>query len=147
MEQDRMLFLVDEARKCLPFAYAPYSRFHVAAALLCGDGTVYTGCNVENAAYGPSVCAERTAFVKAVSEGKRRFRAIAIAGGPQGDQPSDYCAPCGVCRQVMEEFCGPDFLIILAKSRTDYQIRTLKELLPEGFGPGSLGSRKESAVK
>ena len=139
--------LAETAIQARQQSYAPYSHFCVGAALLSEEGEVYSGCNVENAAYGPSVCAERTAFVKAVSEGKRRFRAIAIAGGPQGDQPSDYCAPCGVCRQVMEEFCGPDFLIILAKSRTDYQIRTLKELLPEGFGPGSLGSRKESAVK
>lgn len=122
-------------------SYAPYSHFTVGAALLCCDGAVFGGCNIENAAYTPSNCAERTAFFKAVSEGKRDFAAIAIAGGPDG-VPDDYCSPCGVCRQVMEEFCNPeDFLIIMAKTADDYKVTTLKKLFPEGFGPGNLKIR------
>ncbi len=128
-------------------AYAPYSRFCVGAALLAEDGRVYTGCNVENAAYTPSICAERTAFAKAVSEGARRFRAIAIAGGPEGGLPSGYCAPCGVCRQVMAEFCGPDFAVIMARSGRDWQLRTLKELFPESFGPENLEEKREEGCK
>lgn len=123
-------------------AYAPYSHFTVGAALLCSDGSVYGGCNIENAAYTPSNCAERTAFFKAVSDGKRDFAAIAIAGGPHG-VPQDYCSPCGVCRQVMEEFCSPDdFLVVMAKSPDDYRVMTLSRLFPEGFGPGNLKIRK-----
>ncbi len=119
-------------------AYCPYSGFSVGAALLCSDGTVYTGCNVENAAYSVSICAERTAFVKAVSDGKREFTAIAIAGG-KTEQPEKYSYPCGTCRQLMREFCHPeDFKIITAVSLDDYRICTLKELLPESFGPGNL---------
>lgn len=138
MEQDRMLFLVDEARKCLPFAYAPYSRFHVAAALLCGDGTVYTGCNVENASYPAGCCAERTAFFKAVSEGKRNFAAIAIVGGRDGDD-AGYCPPCGICRQVMREFADPEtFQVILAARGKPVRCFSLAELLPESFGPERL---------
>ena len=116
----------------LNFSYAPYSNFKVGAALLSKDGQIFGGCNVENAAYGPSNCAERTAIFKAVSEGVRDFSAICIVGGPNG-VVSDYCPPCGVCRQVMREFCNPDFKIILAKSITDYKIFTLGELLPESF--------------
>lgn len=124
-------------------AYAPYSHFRVGAALLCSDGTVYGGCNIENAAYTPSNCAERTAFFKAVSDGKREFAAIAIAGGADG-VPRDYCSPCGVCRQVMEEFCSPeDFLIIMAREPDDYRVRTLAQLFPEGFGPGNLKMQKK----
>lgn len=120
-------------------AYVPYSRFQVGAALLAADGTVYSGCNIENAAYTPSNCAERTAFFKAVSEGVRDFSAIAIAGGAEGSRELDYCAPCGVCRQVMMEFCDCDtFRIILAKSEEDYRSFTLGELLPMGFGPKNL---------
>ncbi len=116
-------------------SYSPYSGFMVGAALLAKDGTVYTGCNIENAAFGPTNCAERTAFFKAVSEGGRGFAAIAVAGWPKGGEAA-YAYPCGVCRQVMMEFCEPDsFRIIVAKSETDYTVHTLKELLPEGFGP------------
>ena len=119
-------------------SYAPYSDFLVGSAVLLGDGTVYTGCNIENSAFGPSICAERTAIFKAVSEGHRDFAAIAIAGGKR-DGELQYCAPCGVCRQVMREFCGDSFKIYLAKSVGDYKEFTLGELLPESFGPDNLG--------
>lgn len=102
------------------------------------DGTIYTGCNIENAAYGPSNCAERTAFFKAVSEGVREFRAICVVGG-KGESLTEYAAPCGVCRQVMMEFCRPEeFEIILAKNKKEYDVYPLKELLPLGFGPANL---------
>ena len=119
-------------------SYTPYSHFNVGAALLAENGTIYTGCNIENAAYTPSNCAERTAFFKAVSEGVKEFKAIAIAGGPAGADPVDYCPPCGVCRQVMSEFCQDDFLILLVKSETEYKTYTLPEILPERFGPKDL---------
>ena len=110
----------------------------MGAALLAADGTIYTGCNIENAAYTPTNCAERTAFFKAVSEGVRDFRAICIVGGMNGVL-SGYTAPCGVCRQVMMEFCDPEtFQIILAAADGKYKIHRLKELLPEGFGPDNL---------
>lgn len=119
-------------------AYAPYSHFCVSAALLCKDGTVYTGNNVENASYSATNCAERSAFFKAVNDGRREFSAIAICGGKDGIV-TDYCAPCGVCRQVMREFCDPaGFLIILARSEQDYREYTLEELLPQSFGPDNL---------
>lgn len=112
-------------------SYSPYSHFRVGAALLCRDGTVWTGCNIENRAYGPTNCAERTAFFKAVSEGKRDFSAIAIVGGKE---ETVWCYPCGVCRQVMAEFCDPDeFQIICGKSAREYRIYTLRELLPNMF--------------
>ena len=119
-------------------SYAPYSHFHVSAVLLCADGKVHTGNNIENAAYTPSVCAERCAFFKAVSEGERDFTAIALCGGLNGIV-KDYCAPCGVCRQVMWEFCRPDFKIIMVKSEEEWKEYTLEQLLPEGFGPENLG--------
>lgn len=124
--------LVEIAKKMLEKSYAPYSKFHVGAALLAKNGKVYTGCNVENAAYGPSNCAERTAVFKAVSEGDREFEAIAIVGGPDGII-KDYCAPCGVCRQVLSEFCSKDFKIILCNSEDNIKCFTLAELLPESF--------------
>lgn len=129
--------LVRQAIKARDMAYAPYSNFRVGAALLCGDGTVYQGCNIENAAYSPTNCAERTAIFKAVSEGKRDFRAIAIVGGP-ADGPLSRCAPCGVCRQVMLEFCEPEFEIVAAVSEDDYMVWKLKDLTPEAFGPKNL---------
>lgn len=135
-EQDEAL--VREALLGLSRSYAPYSHFHVSAALLCGDGSIYTGNNIENAAYSATVCAERCAFFKAVSEGKRDFLAICIVNENQ-DGGHDFCPPCGVCRQVMAEFCDPEtFQIILAKSPEYYKIYTLAELFPEGFGPGYL---------
>lgn len=119
-------------------SYAPYSHFTVGAALLSESGKLYTGCNIENAAFTPTNCAERTAFFKAVSEGEREFSAIAISGGKEGEEPDDYCAPCGVCRQVMKEFCKEDFKIILVKNENEWKTFTLGELLPEGFGPDNL---------
>ena len=113
-------------------AYAPFSHHAVGAALLAKDGRIFTGCNLENSAYSPTICAERTAFAKAVSEGCREFSAIAIAGG-FGDIPETYCAPCGVCRQVMVEFCEKDFTVILAKTPDDYKLYTLEEIMPLGF--------------
>lgn len=130
--------LCRKALEMRAYSYVPYSHFHVGAALLCEDGTVYGGCNIENAAYTPTNCAERTAFFKAVSEGKRSFRAIAIAGGPEDAEKLDYCPPCGVCRQVMREFCGAEFEILLAISPTEWKTYTLQELLPESFGPDNL---------
>ena len=112
-------------------AYAPYSGYKVGAALLCADGTVYTGCNIENASYTPTVCAERTAFFKAITDGKREFSAIAVCGGKDG-VIEGYFPPCGVCRQVMAEFCGPDFKIYLATPQ-GYEERTLAQLLPDSF--------------
>ncbi len=130
--------LIEKALEQRAFSYAPYSGFKVGAALLAENGTVYTGCNIENAAYTPSNCGERTAFFKAVSEGTKRFRAICVVGGKE-DEPSEYAAPCGVCRQVMMEFCHPEsFEIILAKNKTEYEVFTLKDLLPQGFGPANL---------
>jgi len=121
-------------------AYAPYSGFLVGAALQTPEGKVYAGCNIENAAFSPTNCAERTAFFKAISEGERQFTAIAIVGGKTGTgtKDFDYIYPCGVCRQVMAEFCSEGFLIIAAKSHSDYKLHTLKELLPEAFGPKSM---------
>lgn len=122
----------------LKYSYTPYSGFKVGAALLTKSGKLYTGCNIENAAYTPTNCAERTAFFKAVSEGERAFQAICVVGGKDGVL-TEYAAPCGVCRQVMMEFCNPEtFRIILATSREQYEIFTLKELLPLGFGPDNL---------
>ena len=125
--------MIRRAFSALPFAYAPYSHFKVGASLLTEDGEVYTGCNIENAAFGPGNCAERTAIFKAVSEGKRDFLAICIVNENQ-DGGHDFCPPCGVCRQVMAEFCnGEEFKIICAKSADEYRIFSLNELLPEMF--------------
>lgn len=123
--------LIEKAKQAMENAYAPYSGFQVGAALLCADGTVYTGCNMENAAYSPTLCAERTAFAKAISEGKRDFKAIAVCGG-KGGKITGICAPCGVCRQVMAEFCKEDFQVILVKPQ-GYELRTLSQLLPDQF--------------
>ncbi|HAP02630.1 MAG TPA: cytidine deaminase [Lachnospiraceae bacterium] len=130
--------LINKAREAMNLSYAPYSHFTVGAALLCADGSIYQGVNIENASYGASNCAERTAFFKAVSEGKRKFTAIAICGGPDKND-TDFCPPCGICRQVMREFCGSDFRIILAADHSK-QIKeyTLSQLLPESFGPDNL---------
>ena len=132
--------LVAQAIEAREKAYVPYSHFAVGAALLCADGTVYQGCNIENAAYTPSNCAERTAFFRAVFDGQRDFAAIAIVGGPEGQPISELCAPCGVCRQVMMEFCDPaSFRIVLAASPDEPVSSTLTEILPLGFGPANLG--------
>lgn len=117
--------LIEAALTARRFAYSPYSGYSVGAALLADDGSVYTGCNIENSVFTPTNCAERTAFFKAVSEGKRGFVRIAVVGGKSGENPSDTCTPCGVCRQVMNEFCAPDFEIITASSPDEYTIITL----------------------
>jgi cytidine deaminase len=135
MDRSALVKLALEARE---YSYSPYSKFRVGAALLTKSGKIYSGCNIENAGYSSSNCAERTAFFKAVSEGEKEFKAIAIVGGTAKGQ-LDYCAPCGVCRQVMMEFCDYEaFEIILGKSEEEYQSFTLEELLPLGFGPKNL---------
>ncbi|MCD8104082.1 MAG: cytidine deaminase [Lachnospiraceae bacterium] len=151
MQDQDLIKLAYQARQR---AYAPYSRFSVGAALETEDGAIFQGCNIENATYTPTICAERTAFFKAVSEGYRHFRQIAIVGGyakgSDGDaagmdpatvemETENFAPPCGVCRQVMAEFCDPaTFRILLAKSLEDYQAYTLEELLPLNFGPKDL---------
>lgn len=130
--------MIGLAMDTLQFSYSPYSGFKVAASLLTVEGRIYTGCNIENAAYSPGNCAERTAIFKAVSEGAREFAAICIVNEDQNGQ-HEICPPCGMCRQVMMEFCDPEsFPIILAKSESCYELYTLGELLPLGFGPGNL---------
>lgn len=138
MDKQMIENMIELAIKQLAFSYTPYSGFKVGASLLTKNGKLYTGCNIENAAYTPTNCAERTAFFKAVSEGEREFEAICVVGGKDGIL-TEYAAPCGVCRQVMMEFCNPDkFQIILATSKEQYEVFTLKELLPLGFGPENL---------
>ena len=140
--------LIDAAAAGRRKAYAPYSGYLVGAALLAEDGTVYTGCNIENAAFSPTICAERTAIAKAVSEGVREFEAICIIGGKAEEEiPSSYAAPCGSCRQVMREFCRNNFRIILAVSEKEYQVFTLGELLPLSFGSEQLGGDPDTCVK
>lgn len=137
MDNKKLIRSAFEARKS---AYAPYSGYKVGAALYLKDGSITVGCNIENSSYGLSVCAERTAFFKAISEGKQDFTAIAIVGGT-GDLNSteDYAYPCGACRQVMREFCIPElFKVIVARSEDDYKEFTLSELLPNSFGPDSI---------
>lgn len=130
--------LLDAARAARDMAYTPYSHFRVGAALLTKGGKVFSGCNIENASYTPTNCAERTAFFKAVSEGETEFRSICIVGGMEG-RPLSFCAPCGVCRQVMREFCDPkSFEVLLGRGDSLLRGYSLEELLPEGFGPESL---------
>lgn len=128
--------LVEYAKEAMKSAYAPYSHFYVGAALMTSSGEIYKGCNIENASYTPTVCAERTAFFKAISDGKKEFAAIAVAGGKDGVLSSP-AAPCGVCRQVMAEFCRPDFIICIA-DENGYKKYTLGELLPLSFTPDNL---------
>lgn len=135
-EKEKIRELIKEAMRMREFSYTPYSHFRVGAALLAKSGAVYGGCNIENAAYSPTNCAERTAFFKAVSEGEKEFSMIAVAGGPETAKNLGYCSPCGVCRQVMMEFCNPqEFMVIMAKNEEEYKVMTLAELVPEGFGP------------
>ncbi len=124
--------LVMQAEQAMELAYAPYSGFKVGAALLTKNGKVFTGCNIENASFSPTICAERTAVAKAVSEGEREFAALAVVGGKDGII-TGICPPCGGCRQVLSEFCGPDFPIYLGKGRGEFETVTLKDLLPLGF--------------
>ncbi|MBQ8322404.1 MAG: cytidine deaminase [Clostridia bacterium] len=133
MTDRELMELAVEARKR---AYAPYSGFRVGAALLSKSGKTYTGCNIENAAYTPTNCAERTAVFKAVSEGERDFAAIAIVGG-KGDEPNEFCAPCGVCRQVLAEFCDGNLRLLLGAPE-NIRAYTLAELLPCSFGKSDL---------
>ena len=128
--------LMEQAIEARKMSYSPYSGFKVGAALLGKSGKVYTGCNVENAAYTPTNCAERTTFFKAVSEGEREFVSIAIVGG-RYESIADFCAPCGICRQVMAEFCDKDFRIVMG-NLGNIQVRTLEELLPLSFGKNDL---------
>lgn len=131
--------LLEEAKKARLRSYAPYSKFQVGAALLAKDGKVYHGCNIENASYTPTNCAERTAFFKAVSEGNMEFDKIAIVGGKEGTEADELCAPCGVCRQVMMEFCNPEeFQIILSDGKDNMKVMSLREMLPYGFCPSDL---------
>ncbi|MDP4145883.1 MAG: cytidine deaminase [Bacillota bacterium] len=125
--------LIQKALECREFAYVPYSNFKVGAAVLMDDDSVYTGCNIENASYGATNCAERTAIFKAVSEGRRDIKAIAIVGDKE-----NYTAPCGICRQVIQEFAKEDTDIILAKDKNDYIIKKMKEILPEAFSKNNL---------
>ena len=116
-------------------SYSPYSHYQVGAALLAADGEIIGGCNIENAAFSPTNCAERTALFKAVSEGKTEFTAIAIVGGKE-NEPLEFCAPCGVCRQALVEFCNPkEFVVYLGTSEEDYKGYLLEELLPYSFTP------------
>lgn len=124
--------LIEKAKEARERAYAPYSEFTVGAALLCNDGSIYTGCNIENASYGATICAERTAIFKAVSEGEGDFTAIAIVGAPIG-RPIDFCPPCGMCRQVMTEFCDDERFKIVLSNGSEEQVYTLKELMPHSF--------------
>lgn len=130
--------LVREALSARARAYVPYSHFAVGAALLSKNGTIYRGCNIENAAYTPTNCAERTAVFTAVCAGEHEFEAIAIVGGDKDAVTLSECFPCGVCRQVLTEFCPPEFPIIIATDEQHYQVYTLADLLPHSFGPCDL---------
>jgi cytidine deaminase len=132
MNNETISMLVNKANEAREKSYCPYSGFAVGAALLCSDGTVYTGANIENASYTPTICAERVAFFQAVHEGKSEFEAIAIVGGNKGCDINSVCTPCGVCRQVMSEFCKGDFKIILSDGKTD-SVFTLDDMLPHRF--------------
>ena len=138
MEKAEIQALIREAFEGQKFAYVPYSRFHVGAALRARDGRVFKGCNIENAGYTPTNCAERTALFRAVSEGVREFDAIAIVGSKVGEKNTLVTGPCGVCRQALYEFGGPKLTVIMAKDENDYIVTTLGDLLPYGFGPANL---------
>ncbi|MFX0549207.1 cytidine deaminase [Hathewaya histolytica] len=125
--------LIRSAIEARESAYVPYSKFKVGAALITEEGTVYTGCNIENASYGATNCAERTAIFKAVSEGNTKIRALAVVGDPK-----DYTFPCGICRQVISEFSTDDFKFIIVKNENDYMVKTMEEILPNAFTKESL---------
>ena len=137
MNQDMIHALVEAALAAREKSYCPYSGFAVGAALLCEDGTVYTGANIESASFTPTVCAERVAMFTAVHQGQREFTALAVVGGKSGEDVSAYCAPCGVCRQVLSEFCAPDFPAILFDGTTP-KVIPLSTLLPASFGKADL---------
>lgn len=139
MDNEQAQKLIKDAIKARSFAYAPYSNFSVGAALLAKSGKIYVGCNVESAAYTPTCCAERIAFFKAVSEGERDFVAIAVVGSSVGKEIQKICPPCGVCRQVMAEFCDPDkFEVILGESLEKIKKFKLKDLFPLNFNAENL---------
>lgn len=136
---DKYQELIETALEARKMAYAPYSKFKVGAALLGSNGVVYKGSNIENAAYSATNCAERTAFFNAIMDGQKEFEAIAIVGGDEAASTLDYCPPCGICRQVMREFCDPKtFEIILGKTEGEYKVFTLEQLFPESFGPENI---------
>ena len=132
MNNETISMLIEKANDARAKSYCPYSGFAVGAALLCADGTIYTGANVENASYSPTICAERVAFFQAVHAGHRDFTAIAIVGGKKGEDIDSLCTPCGVCRQVMSEFCKGDFKILLSDGK-DTKVFTLDDMLPHRF--------------
>ena len=136
------LALVQRAKEARKKAYCPYSGFAVGAAMLCADGSVYDGCNIENAGFTATCCAERTAFFRAVNDGKRDFKAIAIAGGGAGEEPTGICAPCGVCRQVMAEFCGPGFEILLTDGHS-LQVQRWRSCCPWLLAQAIYNKRKK----
>ncbi len=138
LSQELVGALITSALEARKMAYVPYSHYTVGAAVLTEEGKIYQGGNIENASYGATNCAERTAIFKAVSEGCRRFFAIAIAGGMEGTEPVEYAYPCGICRQVMQEFAERDFIIIVAKNMADFLMYHLEDLLPHGFGGESI---------
>ena len=140
---DTIKNMINLAIEQIKYSYAPYSDFKVGAVLMSKTGKLYTGCNIENAAYTPTNCAERTAFFKAISQGEREFMGICIVGG-KGGKIEEMTAPCGVCRQVMMEFCNPEsFEIILAVNENNYKIFKLKEILPLGFGPEKIRRKQK----
>lgn len=132
------LELIALAKEARTHAYVPYSGYAVGAALLTKEGKVYQGCNIENAAFGPTNCAERTAFFTAVYEGERNFEAIAVVGGKANEALSGFFPPCGVCRQVMREFCKDDFKVIMGGKNDEFKVMNLSEILPESFSPSDL---------
>lgn len=138
ISDEETVWLIEEAFKARKAAYAPYSHYHVGAALLTAGARIYYGANIENASYGASNCAERTAIFEAVNKGEQKFVAIAIVGAREGEEPTAYAFPCGICRQVMQEFMNSDFRVIVAKNVNEYKCYTLAELLPEGFGGSSI---------
>ena len=137
-DEEMKKLLINKAIEKLPNSYAPYSHYNVAAAALFDSGEIYTGVNVESASLGMTICAERNAIFHAVAEGERRLIAVAIVGGVDGER-SEYCVPCGACRQVMRDFGDKEtMLVISAKTPEDYMEKTLEEMLPYSFGPESL---------
>ena len=142
MEKAEIQALIREAFAAQKFAYVPYSHFHVGAALRGKNGQVFQGCNIENASYTPTNCAERTALFKAVSEGVTRFTDIAVVGSRRGEVNKQITSPCGVCRQALFEFGGPELNVIMAKTPDDFIERSMDELLPFGFGPSNVAGNK-----
>lgn len=138
-EKDVIQDLIRRAMKAREYSYSPYSNFSVGAAILSESGKIYTGCNIESASYTPTICAERVALFKAVSEGERKFKMLALVGGPKNGekQTEEIVSPCGVCRQMLYEF-GKDLKVVMADNEEKYEVRMLEELLPYGFGPDNL---------